>query len=288
MLDTPRVVTTPEGIELTLRVAGPITRARAWAIDFLVRGVIYLIAATALSSFGNFGSGIFLLIFFLLEWAYPILFEVYWHGATPGKRACHLRVLHDDGTPVAWRASVIRNTMRAVDFLPLMYGFGLVSAILNRDFKRLGDLAAGTIVIYVQPSAVRVRSSVAAPAVTRITHDIRNGAALDNTSSSAATAPVAEVSVIAATTTTRAPTMQPVTLLAELAPLRLDEQRAVIDFAERRKRWSDARAAELAQHATGVLNGVTGMQAVERLLTLARAFTGKTVAASSAADAKSH
>ena len=87
---------------------------------------------------------------FLLEWFYPVLFEVYWRGQTPGKRACGLAVLHDDGRPVSWGASFVRNTVRFVDFLPFLYAAGFVSSLLDRDGKRLGDLAAGTLVVHAE------------------------------------------------------------------------------------------------------------------------------------------
>jgi uncharacterized RDD family membrane protein YckC len=236
MLDTPRVVTTPEGIELTLNIAGPVARARAWLIDMLIRGVIYVLLGTALSAFGRFGIGIFLFLIFLLEWAYPVLFEVLWQGATPGKRACQLRVLHDDGTPIGWRASVARNTLRAVDFLPAFYGFGLISCLLNRDFKRLGDLAAGTVVVYVARDSKRRMSA------SGVDNMLIDGQAV-----------------------------------VPIAKLKLDEQRAIINFAERRPRWSNARAAELAEHSAAVLNGKTGKDAIDRLMALARQITGRNV-----------
>jgi hypothetical protein len=92
--------------------------------------------------------GVFLIVWFALEWLYPMVFEVYFDGATPGKRYLGLVVLHSDGTPVQLRASLTRNLLRAVDFLPFLYGFGLLSMVSSRDFQRLGDLAAGTVVVY--------------------------------------------------------------------------------------------------------------------------------------------
>ena len=101
-----------------------------------------------LGALGGFGTGVFLLIWFFLEWLFPAWCEVNWGGATPGKKALGLAVLHDDGTPVRWPAALARNLLRAIDFLPLFYGIGLLTMVTNRDFKRLGDLAAGTIVVY--------------------------------------------------------------------------------------------------------------------------------------------
>ena len=148
MLDTYRAIETPEGVELRLCVAGPVVRSLAWLIDLLIRGGVYLALAAGLSLLDKFGLGLMLVTLFLIEWFYPVWFEVYRHGATPGKRAMGLCVTHDDGTPVGLSASMIRNLLRYVDFLPFLYGFGLVSMLLHADFKRLGDIAAGTRVVY--------------------------------------------------------------------------------------------------------------------------------------------
>lgn len=148
MLDTARRVATPEGVEITLRVAGPVPRALAYSLDLLLRGVVMFVLMIAVSTLGNFGSAIMLLTAFLLEWLYPVFFEVVSAGATPGKRAMGLIVLNDDGTPVRWPASLTRNLLRAIDFLPALYFMGFVTMVANRDFKRLGDLAANTLVVY--------------------------------------------------------------------------------------------------------------------------------------------
>ena len=164
LLDTVRAVPTPEGIELTLRLAGPAPRALAWLIDFSLRVAVLLLAAWVLGLFGGFGWGVILILAFLLEWLAPAAFEVWADGSTPGKKTLGLMVLHDDGTPVDWPAAVVRNLLRAVDFLPVGYGFGLATMLLNRNFKRLGDIAAGTVVVY-RPAAHKVLSIPTAPAV---------------------------------------------------------------------------------------------------------------------------
>jgi len=148
MLDTARDVPTPEGIELSLRLAGPIARAGAWLIDLVVRVAVIAVLGMAMGVLGKFGTGLMLITWFALEWLYPTAFEVWFGGATPGKRSLGLVVLHDDGTPIRLPASLTRNLLRAVDFMPMLYGFGLVSMLLSRDFKRLGDIAAGTVVVY--------------------------------------------------------------------------------------------------------------------------------------------
>lgn len=148
-LDTVRRVATPEGCEIGLRVAGPVTRARAWLFDLLLRMLGWILLGIVAGFSGRFGMAVFAVGAFLLEWFYPVLFEVYMHGQTPGKRACGLVVLHDDGRPVGWNASFLRNTVRFIDFLPLLYATGYLVSLLNADGKRLGDLAAGTIVAHI-------------------------------------------------------------------------------------------------------------------------------------------
>lgn len=152
MLDTARAVPTPEGIELSLRLAGPVARALAWLIDFLLRLIVLGVLATTLGALGKLGMAVMLLAWFALEWLYPVAFEVLMGGATPGKRSLGLVVLHDDGTPVRLPASVSRNLLRAIDFFPALYGVGLLAMLLNADFKRLGDIAAGTVVVYREPA----------------------------------------------------------------------------------------------------------------------------------------
>ena len=99
---------------------------------------------------GGAGMGLWLILMFLMEWFYPVLFEVLARGQTVGKMALGIRVLCDDGTPVGWYQSTVRNFLKFVDFLPVLYGAGLLSMLLQKDFKRLGDLAAGTLVVYAE------------------------------------------------------------------------------------------------------------------------------------------
>lgn len=148
MLDTLRSITTPELIEVQLRPAGLLPRVLAWSIDMVIRGGIFIAVSIPLGVFGGFGSGILALLFFFLEWFYPVLFEVLLQGATPGKRALGLAVVSDDGTPVGWGKSMTRNLLRTADFLPALYGFGIVSVLVHKEFRRLGDIVAGTLVIY--------------------------------------------------------------------------------------------------------------------------------------------
>src|SRR5690606_12490582 len=124
VLDTTTRIGTPEGIELTLRVAGPVPRALAWLVDLLIRGVLLSGIGFVAGMLGVMGQGVFLLSLLALEWLYPAWFEAMRGGATPGKRAFGLVVLHDDGTPVRWSAALTRNLLLALDFLPFGYFLG--------------------------------------------------------------------------------------------------------------------------------------------------------------------
>jgi len=147
-LDTALLAETPEGIDLRLHPAGVPARAIAYALDWLVRIVAYVAVVIALANVKGFGTGLALILYFAMEWLYPIVFELLPGAATLGKRALGLRVAMDNGLPVTPAASVVRNLLRAVDFLPFAFGAGLVAMLLRRDFKRLGDLVAGTQVVH--------------------------------------------------------------------------------------------------------------------------------------------
>jgi len=149
-LDTVVTAEAPEGIELALRPAGMVARSHAFLIDFGVRIVIVALASMLLGQLSGFGFGTFLILVFLVEWWYPVLFELLPGAATPGKRALGLTVVMDDGLPVTPAASLIRNLLRSADFLPVLYAFGLVFVLLRRDFKRIGDIAAGTLVVHAR------------------------------------------------------------------------------------------------------------------------------------------
>ncbi len=211
-LDTVCRFETPEGVDLGLHVAGPVSRALAWVLDALIRYAVLLALSIVLTPLLELGFGLFLILLFLVEWFYPVIFEVV-RGATPGKKAMGLLVVHDNGTPVGWSASLIRNLLRGIDFLPLFYCFGLISVLLNSRFKRLGDLAAGTLVVYAEKP--------------------REPSALAH----------AEAQVL------------PVALS-------VDEQRALLDFAERSPAISPARVEELAEYITEE----RGREAVEKVL----------------------
>jgi uncharacterized RDD family membrane protein YckC len=153
VLDTVVTAETPEGILLELRPAGLTPRFYAFGLDWGVRLMIIYAAAMLSALMGGIGVGFWLIVVFVLEWFYPVLFELTASGATPGKRAFGLRVVMDNGLPITPAASVTRNLLRVADFLPFGYGFAAVSMLLRRDCKRLGDVAAATIVVHT-PRAI--------------------------------------------------------------------------------------------------------------------------------------
>ena len=161
LIDTLEYYEIPEGVRLEFRLAGPVVRACAWAIDAAIRAVLYLALAIVLGLLGGVGLALMLIGFFLIEWFYPVVFELH-NGATPGKRLMGILVIQDNGTPVQPQASVIRNFLRTADFLPVLYATGLVAMMSNRQFKRLGDLAAGTLVVYKDAQQERTQPPVSA------------------------------------------------------------------------------------------------------------------------------
>lgn len=163
LLDTHYKVETPEAIDLTLRPASLVPRALAFGIDLAIRGVLLLLMFFLLELLGKFGKGLAAMAMFMLTWWYMVLFEVLNQGRSPGKQLIGLRVVHDDGTPVGWAASLTRNLLRFVDFLPFAYGLGILSSLSHPAFKRLGDLAAGTLVVYQDTSAARPQLPEAEP-----------------------------------------------------------------------------------------------------------------------------
>ncbi|MBB5192912.1 putative RDD family membrane protein YckC [Silvimonas terrae] len=164
MLDPYYRVTTPEGVELTFTPAGPVRRAQAWLADAAICGVLQIVLGIFCTSLpGGAGTGVFLIGFFLINSFYKVLYEVRGKGMTPGKRWMGLKVIQDDGTPLLWRAGMIRNIVRFADLLPACYGVGLISMLADGRFRRLGDIAAGTIVVY-RPELTR-----ASPALDDVT-----------------------------------------------------------------------------------------------------------------------
>lgn len=160
LIDTAVSIQTPEGVELEVSPAGPVARGFAWAIDMGIRQAVVITVFISLAiPLGETGVGLGLIFFFLVEWFYPVYFEVRREGMTPGKRMMGLRVLHSDGTPVGLGASLLRSLVMCVDFFPGCYGSGLISMLVTGRCQRLGDLAAGTIVVHMEDRTHRRRTA---------------------------------------------------------------------------------------------------------------------------------
>lgn len=162
-LDTVQRAETPEGIALTLRPAGLVARGQAWMVDFLIRMGLFFVASMVAGMAGGLGAAFGMIAFFLLEWGYPVAFELARGGATPGKRVMGLKVVMDSGLPVTPGASLVRNLLRAADFLPFLYMAGSTMLLARPDGKRLGDLAAGTLVVYAEPARLHAAIPPAEP-----------------------------------------------------------------------------------------------------------------------------
>ena len=178
--DTPsHELFSPEGVRLDLPIAGPAPRMLAYAIDFLIIILLILLlaiimfallpvgavvdrwwstlfhehnAGTSASGNGFLGAAglfiaTFLLVQFVIETGYFIFWEMVTNGRSPGKALTGLRVVCRDGLPINARSSVIRNVMRIVDLLPANYFVGLISMIISKSGERIGDHAAGTLVV---------------------------------------------------------------------------------------------------------------------------------------------
>ena len=155
-------VLTPERVSLQYDIAGIGSRGAAAIVDTLIQSValmvIFLALTAGLAAGSAFLSGsgpgaatlslaLFVLAVFVIADGYFILFEIIWNGQTPGKRMVGIRVIRENGYPMRPIDAVIRNLVRMVDWLPGAYGVGVLTMLLNKRSKRLGDFASGTIVV---------------------------------------------------------------------------------------------------------------------------------------------
>lgn len=149
-------VETPESVAFAYDLAGPASRGAALMVDSALLLAIILAEVLAVLLAGTLigaeeatpwllAAGASLA--FITYWGYYIFGEVFRNGRTPGKQALGIRVVRDDGGRVGVLDSIIRNLLRLVDMLPGYYAVGLVSLLLSRTNKRLGDMAAGTVVV---------------------------------------------------------------------------------------------------------------------------------------------
>ncbi|MCA9577797.1 MAG: RDD family protein [Polyangiales bacterium] len=144
-------VTTPENVTFQFELAGPSTRAAAWLVDLVAMSVLLSVVGIAVSfggpALGAVAGVIMLVTSFVVLWWYGALLEWWLRGQTLGKRLFGLRVLQLSGLRITFPQAVIRNLVRMVDLLPVAYLVGGAAMVLDRHGRRLGDLAAGTIVV---------------------------------------------------------------------------------------------------------------------------------------------
>jgi uncharacterized RDD family membrane protein YckC len=145
-------VVTPEAVVLQLPRAGPGSRILARGLDLIIQSaliLLFLIAAAVLLRGSGQSTGIIVLsvVLPLVIFGYPAILEGFWRGRTYGKAAFHLRVLTTDGEPIRFRHAAIRSFLWVVDGLMLGPLIGVLALVLTRDTVRLGDLAAGTMVV---------------------------------------------------------------------------------------------------------------------------------------------
>jgi len=152
-------IETPELVGIDMPVAGIGSRFVALLVDYLIWAVViiafWIIVAVvdpSLSTFSKIGEkwakALFILIPFLLYWGYFTLFEAFWNGRTPGKRVAKIRVIQRSGRGIGLFESLTRNFLRIVDQFPLVYVVGVISILVTKQHQRLGDLAAGTLVVH--------------------------------------------------------------------------------------------------------------------------------------------
>lgn len=144
-------IQTPEGCTFSLLLAGPITRFLALLVDLLCVLAATVAVAKALSFLElvsrGLGSTLLILTWFVLWFGYGIVLEWFCRGRTVGKRLLRLRVVDEHGLGLTFSQIVIRNLLRLVDMLPMLYLVGGVFCLATRRAQRLGDLVANTVVI---------------------------------------------------------------------------------------------------------------------------------------------
>jgi uncharacterized RDD family membrane protein YckC len=171
-LDTTVRLVTPERIVFQYPLAGPFHRVFAYLIDLMLiiaMAIAALIVALALTLGSTAGGGTWLVAYFVLTWGYGAFCETVFNGQTLGKRALNIRVMSETGVPITGAQAVLRNLVGAADgLIPFVYLVGLSSMVLSKRFQRLGDLAAGTMVVVEERQRRSGVVRVNEPAVTAL------------------------------------------------------------------------------------------------------------------------
>lgn len=145
------IIRTPEGVTFSMLLAGPVTRLVAWAIDVLFIVAAFNAILLAVNYFSvihlDFFGMVAMLAQFVILFGYGITLEWFWKGQTIGKRLVGLRVMDEQGLRLRFSQVAIRNLLRVVDKLPVLYGVGGAACLLSNRSQRLGDFAASTVVV---------------------------------------------------------------------------------------------------------------------------------------------
>ncbi|MBI3185187.1 MAG: RDD family protein [Myxococcales bacterium] len=165
VLDGTHKVLTPEYVEFDFVLAGLYSRFLAWLVDAMVGIGLAVAVMTVLSVvmavFPGFGSALFFVVWFLIDWGYAIVLETFWSGQTIGKKALGLRVIQESGVRIGFYHAVLRNLARPFDRLPFFYLVGGIAALVSASHQRFGDMLAGTIV--VRDRRLKIPASIARP-----------------------------------------------------------------------------------------------------------------------------
>lgn len=174
MFEDRLTIETPEGVPLELTLAGVGSRFASALLDYLIQALILAALAVVLiygaglhPSAGSAAEAIWALGYFVVFNSYDVGFEVLNSGRTPGKALNRLRVVRESGAPVTFATSAVRNVLRVVDILPGTYLVGMIAILVTGRNQRLGDLAAGTLVVRERrtlPAELQISPSVQAPA----------------------------------------------------------------------------------------------------------------------------
>ncbi|HEY3445731.1 MAG TPA: RDD family protein [Myxococcales bacterium] len=164
-LESVHVVRTPEYVEFEFPLAGVMTRFLAWTIDVMISTAVAGAASTIVLLGAGLAPGLAMalvfIIWFLVNWGYFLFLEYRYAGQTLGKRILGLRTIQENGVRVGFYQATMRNLVRAVDHLPLLYLGGGALALISKKARRLGDLAGGTVVIRDRRRAIP--ASIARP-----------------------------------------------------------------------------------------------------------------------------
>ena len=154
-------ITTPEQVSLKFKIAGLGSRATANIVDWFILVLINVAVSLSIVSLGkmipdphpippvsNYVYAIMIILLFLLLWGYFVFFEFFASGRTPGKMLVGIRVIQENGQSITFLASAVRNLFRIIDFLPALFLLGILMIFFHSRHKRIGDIAAGTLVVY--------------------------------------------------------------------------------------------------------------------------------------------